>query len=534
MQKPKKVFTGEYRTRSDRFRASSYGPTLKIASSADDVIMGPGAAAKSKSSPVSSPTTIKHVERAQTDSPQDTGATPKGKLIPTQDSHSQSASPKTGRPSPSGLPQKRDISNRELTVSRKPMSRPSLNNLYAASAGSPSAEDTPPVPKVPVSGEGGVLKNSPLSTVKMADSSTQTRSPQRERAALGMTPEQLRLLIPIEAYSPPPRTSSLQALAPLSPFEEIDETPHTPGQVQVQDQEDHLEPQLHHQGEYSRLPESKSYRMFGGFRSIFKQRGAAEKTRSKQEETEQHFELFPKEQSIVSVKSIDTSDNNKAETPKPAPKKAGWNKVARNPRLSAKNSPAGSSPLSISSPLSASVNNRPLEIHTPSFARPTHSTRTKSNSNVTGTTAGGSGAGAAVASPKLPLTSQEGQPRRVIQSAAASTGSPQRPLRANIKRPVSSGIRKPVISSPRPVVSENEQDKTTPRSGDLKKPESAKATFKDIHACIAKLCNKARDESTAHEREKYLRVSVFSGFFHGILLTDLLACVVPPATGQRL
>lgn len=477
MQKPKKVFTGEYRTRpSDRFRASSYGPTLKIASSADEVIMGPEAKSSSVT-PSSSPVDVQHSERAHTDSPRDSGATPKG-----------------GRPQvPSGHLPKRDISNRELAVARKPLSRPSLNNLLAANSGSPSAEETPPVPKVPASTDGVVHKSSPLSTVKMADSSTQTRSPQRERAALGMTPETLcSMLAPLQdQLNPPPRTSSLQALHEW-PLDEEDETdPQTPGDAQAGDQEEsHSKPQ---QAEYSRLPESKSYRMLDGFKSIFKQKASGEKTRSKHEDTESQMELLPKDQSIVSVKSIDTKED-KTETPKPAaPKRAGWNKMGRIPKTSsAKNSPAGVSSLPISSPITASVNNKPLDIGTPSFARPTQSTRTKF-----------------AAGPKAAPTSQDGQPRRLIQSMAASTGSPQRPLRAGVKRPASSGNKRPTISSPRPIVSENSQDKITPRSGDLKKSESAQASLKDIHACIAKLCSKARDESTPEEREKYLRVSIF-------------------------
>lgn len=509
LQKPKSVFTGEYRTRpSDRFRSSSYGPTLKIAGSADNVIMGPGTQSPA-ATPVSSPANVKHVERAHTDSPRDTEVTPSGKSILVQEN--QSASPKTGRPQmPSGHLPKRDISNRELTVARKPLSRPSLNNLFAASSGSPRAEDTPPVPKVPVSKDGVVHKNSPLSAVKTADSSTQTRSPQRARAALGMTPEQLStMLMPLQAHLPPPRTSSLQALTDLPLRDEGNPGFQAPADVQAKQQdESHSKPD---QAEYSRIPESKSYRMLDGFRNIFKQKGAGEKTRSKQDEAEQQMALLPKEQSVISVKSIDTTED-KTETPKLVPKNKprqhgmGWNKVVRNPKTSAKNSPAGSTPISISAPLTASLNNSPLEIHTPSFARPTQSTRTKST----------------VSGSKPPPTSQEGQPRRVIQSVAASTGSPQRPIRTGVKRPALSGNKRPTISNPQPVVPENEHGKTTPSSGDLKKLETAQASFKDIHACIAKLCNKARDENTAEKREKYLRVSCILSALHFQPITDWL------------
>lgn len=40
----------------------------------------------------------------------------------------------------------------------------------------------------------------------------------------------------------------------------------------------------------------------------------------------------------------------------------------------------------------------------------------------------------------------------------------------------------------------------------VKKPEPMQASLKDIQSCIATLCNKVRDETTAEKREKNLRV----------------------------
>lgn len=530
IQKPPTVFTGEFRTRpSDRLRQSSHGPTLRIAGSADNIIMGTDDRLKSSIvTQRSSPARVQYVEKVKSDSPQDPGSTSEGKSVPAQ--KEQSPMPNFCRPKVSleHLP-KRDISNRELAVARKPLGRPSFTNIFAPSAEHLRVEHTPPVPKVSVSKDGTVQTSSPLAKPKSVDSATQTpdTAHQHSGASAGSTTDPMnKMMGPLRLHPPPPRTSSLQAVTDFSMNTDAEAGSENPDDMPVKEQEvGHLK---HQQLESSRIPDPKSNRMIDSFRSIFKHKGAAEKARVKKGEPNE-VPMLPKDQSVVSVKSIKAADE-KAESIKPAPKgkakhSMGWNKVARNPKASGENSPAfvptPNSALSASLP--TPLNRSPLENLTPSFARPTQSTRTK----------------AAVSGSKPLSAGQEGRPRRIIQGAAASTGSPQRPTRVGVKRPsMASGNKQLTISSPRPITPAKGQENNPTSSSDIdaKKPEPAQASFKDIDSCVAKLCKKACDESTAEKREKHLRVCCTSFLIlNPRTITDLnlhIACSIPPATAQ--
>lgn len=524
VQKPPTVFTGEYRTRpSERMSQHRYGPTLKIAGSADNIIMGTeNTDDRSKSSVVtqrSSAARVNHIDSPKPGSPQDNGDKPKGQADQTKDqdgSEQQSPIRNFCRPQMSleNLP-KRDISNRELSVMRKPLNRPNLSNLFPGSTDNLHAQSTPPVPKVSMSGkDGSVHKASPLSEAKKADA-TPSQTPRQHSGASPATPEAMLKNMPLRSH-PPPRTSSLQAVADFPMNSESETDPKTPGDAPTKENDN---PKLKRDitvesiaevkcakdqtqlVEAPRLSDSKSTRMLDSFRNIFKHKSGTEKGRSRKEEPGQ-IPSLTKDQSMVSIKSVKNADE-KPESPRGVPTgKAklklsdgvAWNKVTRNPKSSGEYSPAfvptPTSTLSTSASISSPLSRNPSGDRTPSFARPTQSTRTK----------------AAPGSKPQVSVGQDGRSRRVIQSVTASTGSPQRLVRSGTKRPsITLTAQRPASNQPRAIISADKQENIPP--GGVKQSEPAQRSFKEIRSCIDKLCNKARDEGTPAKREKYLRVS---------------------------
>lgn len=517
LQKPPTVFTGEYRARpSERMGQYRYGPTLKIAGSADNVIMGTinDGSKPSLATRQLSMMRVKYIETSKSGSSQENDEKPKSQVDQVEDQHNPDQSPARNfcRPQMSleNLP-KRDISNRELSVARKPLNQSGLSNLFVASADKLHAESTPPVPKVFVSGDS-VHTSSPLSEKKNANA-TPTHTPHQRSASHvstpATTPEQMLKNMPLRSH-PPPRTSSLQAVADFPMHSESDTNPKTPGEVS---DKENITPQLKQDAtvvnisevkvpqdqtrsvETPRIPDSKGTRMLDSFRNIFKHKSGSEKGRIKKEEPGQVPRLT-KDNSIISMKSVKNVDE-KADSVK-IPKLSdgiGWNKVTRNPKNSGEYSPAlvptPSSTISTSASIPSPLSRNASDGRTPSFARPTQSTRTKAN------TPG--------AKPQVSV-GQDGRPRRVIQGVAASTGSPQRLTRTGTKRPsLSSTANRPAANQPRSTISVHNQENTPP--GVAKQPEPALRSFKEIRSTIDELCNKARDESTPAEREKHLRVS---------------------------
>lgn len=550
LQKPPTVFTGEFRTSiSERQAQHRYGPTLKITGSADNIIMGTND--RPRSSIVtqrSSPLRVKYIDMSKPITQKDSVDTRKGQIGEPQDqSESEKQLPIKNfcRPQVSfeNLP-KKDISGRELSVARKPLNRPGLNNFIVGSADK-SNENTPPVPKVIT--EGSVHKASAFSEAKHADAAAPAPSSrQDETSPADSTPEPMRQdMAPLRSH-PPPRMSSLQAVADFPMHSEADDNPKTPTELSFKEKEgDNLTRDVtfdnmaearasreqSHSTEVSRLPDSRSNRMLDSFRNIFKHKGGTEKGRTKKEEPDQ-VPMLPKDQSTVNVKS-DKSKEGKPDSTKAGPKTktkypklegVGWNKASRNHKTPGEISPAlvptPTSTLSSSFPTPNPLNRYPPDDRTPSFARPTKSTRTKAASS-------------SKPQPTVPGT-QEGRPRRIIQNVASSTGSPQRPARTGTKRMsmVSTGQR-PSISHPRPIVSPSaNQENIAPGAGGKQRTESAQRSFKDIRFCIEKLCNKARDEGTPDQREKYLRVRYILLMFRASLANELAACPVAAATTQ--
>ncbi|BCR86727.1 uncharacterized protein ACHE_30714S [Aspergillus chevalieri] len=526
MQKPPTVFTGEYRTRpTERMGQYRYGPTLKIAGSADNIIMGTAddGSKSSLATQRSSPARVKYIETSKSGSSQDNDDKPKGQADQVKDQHTpeqQSPTRNFCRPQISleNLP-KRDISNRELSVARKPLNRPSLSNLLVPSADKLHAETTPPVPKVLVSGDS-VHTSSPQSqSPKENEDATPTHTPHQRNASSHVstpatTPEQMLKNMPLRSH-PPPRTSSLQAVADFPMHSESDANPKTPGEESGKENDT---PQLKRDASIvnipeikeqdqtrsvgtPRIPDSKGTRMLDSFRNIFKHKSGTEKGRTRKEESG-HIPRLTKDQSIVSMKSVKNVDE-KAESVKASPTTkprlsdgVGWSKVTRNPKTSGEYSPAlvptPSSTISTSASIPSPLSRNAPDDRTPSFARPTQSTRTKAS------TPG--------SKPQLSV-GQDGHTRRVIQGVSASTGSPQRLLRTGTKRPsIASTTNRTALNQPRSTIPVNNQENTSP--GVAKQPELAPKSFKEIRSFIDELCTKARDESTPAERERHLRLAL--------------------------
>ena len=498
-----------------------YGPTLKIAGSADNIIMGTADdGSKTSLATQKSPARVKYIETSKSSLSQDNDDKPKGQADQVKDQHTpeeQSPARNFCRPQMSleNLP-KRDISNRELSVARKPLSRPSLSNLLVPSADKSHAESTPPVPKVLVSGES-VRTPSPQSQSQKNEDATPTHASHQRNASSHVstpatTPEQMLKNMPLRSH-PPPRTSSLQAVADFPMSSESDANPKTPGEESGKETDT---PQLKRDVtvvniseikdqdqtcsvDTPRIPDSKGTRMFDSFRNIFKHKSGMEKGRTRKESG--HIPHLTKDQSIASMKSVKNVDE-KAESVKASPTTkprlsdgVGWSKVTRNPKSSGEYSPAlvptPSSTISTSASIPSPLSRNASDDRTPSFARPTQSTRTKASTPGSKTQVS---------------VGQDGRTRRVIQGVAASTGSPQRLLRTGSKHPsIVLTTNRPTVNQPRSTISVNNQENTPPDVA--KQPEPVPKSFKEILSFIDELCTKARDESTPAERERHLRVS---------------------------
>ncbi|GAB1208686.1 hypothetical protein APSETT445_007437 [Aspergillus pseudonomiae] len=257
-KRPTNVYTGEYRTR----------PTLRIAASAEKIIMGPDSPGstyavtqRSHPAPVQHPDTPKHVFKEGLRSIEDTTGT---SGFRHQDKNTTEDIPVT--PS-SNTPQilletapKRDTGGRQFSIPRKPVNSPSLSSL---STPSPECmQSTPPIPNLPMQYEAlvkGGIASGPVTPEK-------TAAPQAEK--FGQSTGESEAIIKPQNK----RTASLQAVsdflihdAPLSVQNR------TFDDIVSQSPSHNMTPQS------ARIPDSRSSRMLDGFRNIFKHRSTMDK-----------------------------------------------------------------------------------------------------------------------------------------------------------------------------------------------------------------------------------------------------------------
>ncbi|THC97815.1 hypothetical protein EYZ11_002731 [Aspergillus tanneri] len=455
-KRPTNVYTGEYRQRDK----PHHGPTLKIAPSAEKIIMGAASEGSDyvvtqRSNPalVEYSDTPKRLQKKQNTDKEVADASPQ----------SPDSSERTPLARNFCRPQislegfsRRDFSGRELAIQRKALHSPSSPSLSRSPAHS-SPGPGPSVPSIPAehraSDKGSVSATPPKSPLRAL-------APDSHGGG-GSGPGSVTTTV----RRFPPRTSSLQAVADFPIHSETaspadadhkrdvtfdDIVPkHPGGKVQVAPS-----------GTGDRLVDSRSTRVLDSFRSIFKSRSTTEKGRGRQNENEPPG-AASKDTTADSAKPTKDVDDGKSMKAKAK----GWARTTRS---------------SISPETQTTE-----DVRTPSFARPTKSTRTKAASN------------SRLQTPLQP----DGRIRRAAAAAAASTGSPKRSSGAYRRSHVLMPQR---ISTPsRPIGSAH-------AIAMVMKDEAQDLSRKldDIPICITDLCSKARDADTPVKREKYLKLAL--------------------------
>ncbi|KAL4873883.1 hypothetical protein BDV12DRAFT_207576 [Aspergillus spectabilis] len=485
-ERPATVFTGEYRTRVLAIAGQQTpGPILRIASSAENIIMG-GAAQEPSGSVATqktSPSMIKYLSKLSPSTPKDTkiprGTTPGSKTSAGSSQDGTSVTRNFCRPQVSldSIP-RRDISGKEMSISRKPVSRPSLSSLFSPSSKSLHTEDEPLVPRIPdqyfPSCENAM---SPVS--RKADEPATPAKVLSEIEGTSLIPGSNMMPTPETAikcstmYPHPPRASSLQALSDYSgephsqqdaaiksgkPSKKVanmrrnvtfnDFVPLTPGTEQSIQTPNR-----------ARLPESRSNLLLGGFRSIFKSRsdGNTPATLNENEPPNIH------------------TDCEKSSRFKPKhtrlPSGVSWTKSSRNPK-NATESPATPTP---SLPRLLAPPKRSPDANIPSFARPTKSTRTKAG--VKGQV----------------LTTPDAHPRRIHRLSRTSKRTPGNILMLATQKRAN---QSPVSVSAKKTTPSNVSAECVPKNLDA------------FRSCLDTLCKRIGEATTPLERDRHIRFAL--------------------------
>ncbi|KAL2871880.1 uncharacterized protein BJX67DRAFT_376734 [Aspergillus lucknowensis] len=503
LERPITVFTGEYRTRVLPIPGNqAAGPTLRIAASADDIIMG----SPSRESPNyavtqrTNPTRVKYLDKLLPSTPKDSGSL-KGD-IPLLDSNKSEGSSQKDTPvtrnfcrpqlSLDSLP-KRDISNKEMSISRKPVKGSSLGRLFSPSLKSLQSDTEPLVPKIPdqyCSDQETGLHQAPSKVVQPETpekpASEAKDTPLSAEANITTTPATVIRTGVVQSH--PPRTSSLRAISDF-PNDSATKLPRKPATnlkrnvtfndiVPLGTRKEQITPD----GDRPRLPESRSNHILDSFRNIFRSRtGVAEKERVKKEgEAPELTNENQTPQSGQGHTDPETSVKAKPKHPR-LPSGVSWNKSSRNPKT-ADVPPTTPTP---SVPRLLAPSNRHTESNTPSFARPTKSTRTKAASGLRSPSS---------ITPDI-------HPRRT-HIRTASTGSPQRlalgPRRATSNLLAFSAQKR----SNQPPVPE----KTAVASS-----ESTDSLPKNLEAArnrLEMLCKKVGEATNPLERDRHIRLAL--------------------------
>ncbi|KAL5049555.1 hypothetical protein BDW71DRAFT_217160 [Aspergillus fruticulosus] len=523
-ERPETVFTGEYRTRMLGTPGHrSPRPTLRIASSAEDIIMGgaSGEASKTANTQPSTPSLIQRLGKFTPSTPKGTnnlrGTTPGSRETPESKAsgdNSQGSTPSIRNFCRSQLSldsiQRRDISGKEMSISRKPVNRPSLSSLFSPSSKSLRSKDEPAVPKIPeryyTDPETGMRQVSSRileseTSVRAASELTDTPSkPKPEGTPMPAT------AIKVSTMSPhPPRTSSLQALSNLPVGSGSISSPAVTGEAStaaanlrrnvtfndIAPFASHVE-HLNQSHDNSRLSEPRSNHLLGSFRNIFRSRsGTAEKERVRKEDMEPSIPLT-ENQAPSTEKGLAKGyplHNGLEKSLKLKPKHTrlssgvSWNRSSRIPKnAESPTTPTPSVPRLLAPP------HRIPEGNIPSFARPTRSTRTKASSASKGqisVTPDGHGRRPHV------RTASTGSPQRLTHGSRRTTGNML--MLGTQKRAVQS---KSSVSGKTVAVSDFLVGYTQPKKLDA---------FRD---CLETLCNKVGEAPTSLERDRHLRLAL--------------------------
>ncbi|KAL3492885.1 hypothetical protein BJX62DRAFT_235827 [Aspergillus germanicus] len=511
LERPTNVFTGEYRTRILNVPGNqTTGPTLRIATSADNIIMGgtlrdpPNYAVTQRTNP----SKVRYFDKLLPSTPKVFSSSSKGNTPASESKKSVgSSSQKKSTPVARNFCRPKisldlrgatDISGKEMSISRKSLSKPSLSNLISPNSKSPRIEDEPLVPKIPDEYYTDLTKSNiqPTTPAKIASepeatlASTETKTTETPVTAIKTGAFQ----------SHPPQTSSLRALS---------EFPNNPAQGQCHASATEApfkaatnlrrnvtfndfvpltfeKEKVPAEGVKTRIPESRSTHLLGSFRNIFKSRiGIPDKEGTRKEGEDSEFTDENKAPQSDEL-HVDSEKRAKAK-PKHTRLSSGvsWNRSARNPK-----SPASSpnTPTPSIHRLLAPPNHHP-DSSVPSFARPTKSTRTKAASGLR--------------SPASTINPEVRPPRRP-HIRTASTGSPQRvttgPRSAATNLLAFSGRKRNVqspISGPENAVSvEDESTDSLPKNVDA------------VRNCLDTLCKKVGEAATTLDRERHIRLAL--------------------------
>ncbi|KAL4880988.1 hypothetical protein BJY04DRAFT_218824 [Aspergillus karnatakaensis] len=504
-------FTGEYRTRVLASPGQQIaGPVLRVASSAENLIMGeaPQEASIAASMPKSSPPFSRFLGKLSLGTTKDIKSLKVN--TPGSKSSSQESTPITRnfcRPQVSmdSIP-KRDISGKEMSISRKPVNRPSLSSLFSPSSKSLHLEDEPLVPRIPDQYFAS-QENTALVSGKANEPETPAKTVPGPKGTVH-TPESSTIPTPETVIKctmtpqHPPRTSSLQVLSDHPSEHQSEQEAAAESGTHLVDAGNMrrnvtfnaivpLSPvseQFIESPERARLPESRSNMLLGGIRSIFKARGGVDRERIRKEDISSPMavdeNLFLLDGQDPVEKDLDHTDSEKSGKPKPKlkhsrlPSAVSWTKGSRNPKTAtvSPKTPTPSFPRLLAPP------KRLPDANIPSFARSTKSTRTKAG--------------------------VKGQPNpdvrtRKLHVRTASTGSPQRLSQGSKRSPdktlmLSSQEKvdeSPISAADITTISPSKSSDSVPKNLD---------TFRD---CLEAACKKAGEAKTLVERIRFFRVS---------------------------
>ncbi|KAL4913505.1 hypothetical protein BDW62DRAFT_220637 [Aspergillus aurantiobrunneus] len=521
-ERPATIFTGEYRTRNTVLPGhQSPGPTLRIASSAENIIMGGTTQEPSDHGVVSksSPLLIQRLGKLTPSTPKDTksprGITPGSRG--TQASKASAGGSKEGTPTSRNFCrpqmsldslQKRDISGKEMSIARKPVSKSSISSFFSPSSKSLRSDEEPDVPKIPdqyFSNQKNSVRQVPSGPIEPATpkvTSEPKDTPSSARPIITPLPE-TAIKIGGAGYPHPPRTSSLRALSDfpniVGSAQGAALTSNVPSNVVATnfrrnvtfndiaplalDNEQHSKTP-----DRSRLPESRSNHLLGSFRSIFRSRsGAIDKEHAIKEERDDENQApnieNPVEKENPPPTESEKGPKSKAKYPRLS-SGVSWNRSTRNPKAAAE-SPTTPTP---SVPRLLAPSQRRADINIPSFARATKSTRTKATSASKG---------------NVSVTPESHVRRTHVRTA--STGSPQRLTRSS-KRTASNLL----------TLSAHKKTNQSPASAAEKKTATAPAVSTDcipknldaFHSCLEKICKKIGYASTSEERYRCIRLAL--------------------------
>lgn len=496
-------YTGDNRRPFERSAQCFYGPRLQIAASAENVIMGtPKLSSKlspdlKRDVPRTTTQGSPHNARLGEQSSRSVEGGHEAKAIPAG---TPEASRNFCRPRPSlENVSRRDFSGRELSIPRKPVGSPSLTDLHNPGSNVlPSQYVVPTVPKIPHEHNAFLNKDKTLPEPKAA---------RVKGAAAADSPH-------------PTRTSSLQSVS-ASQGESAMTTPRTPNiphSAGATDLErtvtfDDIVFENKHSAQRGkgRFPDSRGNRMLDSFRNIFKHKNTADKARMKnQESTDAAVEESADQAQSGAVdraskddgklESATTASNSRIKSPR-LPERAGWGKGARSISAPIHVSPgAFPTPTSSLSSIPAPSPRVYEEYQTPSFARPTKSTRTRAATN-----------------PRLQTpAAADGRSRR-SSAMAASTGSPQRSTRVSRHLRSATGSKKASqakkIAEEQAAISESpgaasSQITHTSNTDWLNLPKEQKD--EEISAFIPRIFREICEETDRDKRAEMLRVSLLA------------------------